>query len=259
MSIPINVRCADAVCLVELNRPSRKNALTMVMYEALTDAISHAANDPDIKVLLIQGANHVFSAGNDLEDFLDNPPESADAPVFRFVDALMNFPKPVVAAVEGLAIGIGATLLLHCDLVYATATTRFSFPFTGLGVVPEAGSTLLLPRLMGYQNAAEKLLLGEVFNGDEAFRLGLVNRLLPEDELYSYARERSLKLASLPAESLRLTKKLLKGDVGAVKDLSALAQRIHDEAELFVSRLQKPESQAVLQAFVNKSKPASDG
>jgi enoyl-CoA hydratase/carnithine racemase len=143
----INVCCADAVCVIELDRPAKKNALTKAMYEVLTEAISNAAKDPAVKVLLLQGSNHVFSAGNDLEDFLENPPACDDAPVFNFVRTLMNFPKPVVAAVEGLAIGIGATLLLHCDLVYTTAATRFSFPFTGLGVVPEAGSTWLLPRL----------------------------------------------------------------------------------------------------------------
>lgn len=254
----INVCCADAVCVIELDRPAKKNALTKAMYEVLTEAISNAAKDPAVKVLLLQGSNHVFSAGNDLEDFLENPPACDDAPVFNFVRTLMNFPKPVVAAVEGLAIGIGATLLLHCDLVYTTAATRFSFPFTGLGVVPEAGSTWLLPRLIGYQQAAEKLFFGEVFNGDEALRIGLVNRLLAESELYAYALERSLRLASLPVESLRLTKQLLKGQVGADSgiDTAALARRISDEADLFVKRLQSPETQAGLQAFVNKSRPA---
>lgn len=253
-----NVRCTDGICVIELDRPAKKNALTKAMYEGLAEAIANAAEDPDIKVLLLQGSNHVFSAGNDLEDFLENPPAGDDAPVFNFIRTLMNFPKPVVAAVEGLAIGIGATLLLHCDLVYTTAATRFSFPFTGLGVVPEAGSTWLLPRLMGYQQAAEKLFFGEVFNGEEAWRIGLVNRLLAEPELYAYAHERSLKLASLPVESLRLTKQLLKGQLGADSGIetAALATRISDEADLFVKRLQSPDTQAGLKAFVNKSRPA---
>lgn len=248
----INVRCTDAVCVLTIDRPAKKNALTRDMYEELAEAITGAAKDPSVKVLLLQGSNHVFSAGNDLEDFLENPPAGADAPVFAFVRTLMNFPKPVVAAVEGLAIGIGATLLLHCDLVYSTAATRFSFPFTGLGVVPEAGSTLLLPRLMGHQMAAEKLFFGEVFNGEEAWRIGLVNRLLPDLELYAYALERSLKLASLPVESLQLTKKLLKGQVGMGTDSATVEKRISDEADLFVSRLQTAETQAVLNAFLNK-------
>lgn len=254
----INVRCADAICVIELDRPAKKNALTKVMYEALTEAIANAARDPAVKVLLLQGSNQVFSAGNDLEDFLENPPAGSDAPVFTFVRTLMNFPKPVIAAVEGLAIGIGATLLLHCDLVYTTAATRFSFPFSGLGVLPEAGSTWLLPRLIGYQQAAEKLFFGEVFTGEEALRIGLVNRLLAKPELYAYAHERAVKLTSQPVESLRLTKQLLKGQVGADMgaESAALTQRISDEADLFVSRLQTPETQAGLNAFVKKSRPA---
>lgn len=259
----IHVRNAEAICIVELDRPAKKNALTKAMYEALSEAITNAARDPAVKVLLLQGSNHVFSAGNDMEDFLENPPEDAGAPVFTLVRTLMSFPKPVIAAVEGLAIGIGATLLLHCDLIYTTAATRFSFPFTGLGVVPEAGSTLLLPCLVGYQQAAEKLFFGEVFNGEEAWRIGLVNRLLAEPELYTYAYERALKLASLPVESLRLTKQLLKGQVGSKvgldTDTSGLTQRINDEAELFVSRLQSSETQVALEAFVRKSRPPSVG
>ena len=259
----INARNAEAICIVELDRPAKKNALTKAMYETLTETIENAAKDPAVKVLLLHGSNHVFSAGNDLEDFLENPPEGAGAPVFTLIRTLMKFPKPVVAAVEGLAIGIGATLLLHCDLVYTTAETRFSFPFTGLGVVPEAGSTLLLPRLIGYQQAAEKLFLGEIFNGEEAWRIGLVNRLLPARDLYIYAQEQALKLTSLPLASLCLTKQLLKGQFGSEADMntdtSVLTQRINDEAELFASRLRSPETQAALEAFVRKPRPAAAG
>ncbi len=245
----------DRVCIIELNRPEKKNALTSSMYEDLKAALSQIALDTSINVLVLSGGNEVFSAGNDLEDFINDPPMTRNAPVFEFVRALMAFPKPIIAAVNGLAIGIGATILLHCDLVYATEKTRFSFPFVSLGVVPEAGSTLLLPRLMGYQQAAEKLFFGEVFTGEEAQRLGMVNRLISEGDLLTYVLDRAVKLAALPAGSLRLTKQLLKGNVSGSDPVAELYAQVNIEADIFTQRLQGPATKEALAAFMQKRAP----
>src|SRR5437867_846022 len=178
----INVSTSDGVMQVVFNRPERKNALTEPMYEAITQALELAARQDETNVVLLCGAAGVFTAGNDLDDFISRPPKDADAAVFRFLRALATFPKPVIAAVEGLAIGVGTTMLLHCDLVYAASDARFALPFVTLGLVPEAACSLLLPRVAGHQRAAERLLFGDAFPATDALALGFINRLLPAAE-----------------------------------------------------------------------------
>src|SRR5476649_571278 len=196
----------DGVLCITINRPARKNALTAAMYQDMADAFFDAENDPAVRVVLIRAVGDTFSAGNDLEDFMKAPPANQDAPVFQFLRRISTAQKPVVAAVTGGAVGIGTTMLLHCDLVYAASTAKFALPFVQLGLCPEAASSLLLPRIAGYQRAAEKLLLGEPFDAAEALAMGIVNKVLPPAELLAYATAQARKLIALPAASLRVTK-----------------------------------------------------
>lgn len=238
------------VLSMTFNRAHKKNAITAAMYQALADALTEAEADGDIRAILIQGQADVFTAGNDLEDFMKHPPTSQDAPVFQFLHHISHASKPIVAAVAGPAVGVGTTLLLHCDLVYAADNARFSLPFTQLGLCPEAASSLLLPRLTGYQRAAEKLLLGEPFDALDAHAMGLVNRILPAADLLSFAQAQAAKLVQLPAASLRATKRLMKGDQHAVVD-----ERIAEEALEFGRRLQAPEAREAFTAFFEKRRP----
>lgn len=252
----IVIRKADGVMHVVMHRPERKNALTEEMYIALHAAIEDASRDTATKVLMLSGDGGVFTAGNDLDDFVNRPPKDADAPVFRFLRALAAFPKPVVAAVEGLAIGIGTTMLLHCDLVYASSEARFALPFVNLGLVPEAASSLLLPRLAGHQRAAEKLLFGDPFPATEAETLGFVNRLLPKDEVQAFATQQSKRLASLPAGSVVQSKALMKmaasvGDGGEGEVLKQMGKEIR----LFGKRLGGAAMHEAVTAFKEKRKP----
>ncbi|MGE3926457.1 MAG: enoyl-CoA hydratase-related protein, partial [Lautropia sp.] len=198
----IRIERDGAVTALVFARAERKNAITAAMYAALADGLAAAATAPDVKVALIHGDGGVFTAGNDLADFLHDPPRDDQAPVMRFLRALEAFPKPLVAAVQGAAIGVGTTLLLHCDAVYAAEDASFALPFVNLGICPEAGSTFLLPALAGYARAAEKLLFGEPFGAAEAREIGLVNRLLPAAEVVGFARERARALATRPLASL---------------------------------------------------------
>ena len=174
------------ILTLTFNRLDKKNAITRAMYTTLAEALEVATADDTVRVVVIQGDPTCFTAGNDLLDFLSNPPDmtpgAEPAPVVRFLDILRDFPKPLIAAVAGPAVGIGTTLLLHCDLVYAADNAAFSLPFVNLGLCPEAGSSLLLPQLVGYQRAAEKLLFGEPFSAEDALDMGLVNRVLPPSE-----------------------------------------------------------------------------
>jgi len=203
-----------------------------------------------VRVLLITGDGGAFTAGNDLEDFLRSPPQGDDSPVTQFMNTLRAMTKPVVAAVPGLAIGIGTTLLMHCDLVYASERAKFAMPFTQLGLCPEFASSVLLPRLAGYQRAAEKLLLGEPFDASEAERMGLVNRVLPAEELMSFVHTQVTKLAALPSESLRITKQLMQADLQ-----SAIAGAMHSEMQHFTQLLQGPDAKEAFSAFLEKRKP----
>jgi enoyl-CoA hydratase/carnithine racemase len=240
----------DGVLQIDFMRPTKKNAFTKAMYQDMADALKDAASDDAIKVILFVGQPEIFTAGNDVEDFLNNPPSGEDSPVFQFLHQLSHAEKPVMAAVRGPAVGIGTTLLLHCDLVYAADNSRFSLPFVALGLVPEAASSLLLPRLFGYHLAAEKLFLGESFGPEEALKAGLVNKVLPVKEVVDFALAQAKKLVALPAASLRATKKLMKADL-----MPQVEQRMSKEGELFRERLGSPEAKEALSAFLQKRKP----
>ncbi|MDO8439273.1 MAG: enoyl-CoA hydratase, partial [Telluria sp.] len=193
---------ADGILTIEFNRPERKNAITAVMYQTMADALVAADTDAAVRAVLIIGKPEIFTAGNDLDDFMKNskPVEGVPAeerPVFQFMRALSGCSKPVVAAVSGAAIGIGTTLLMHCDLVYASESAKFSMPFAQLGLCPEFASSMLLPQVAGYQRAAEKLLLGEAFLAQEALQMGIVSRVLQADELVAFAKGQAAKLVAL--------------------------------------------------------------
>jgi enoyl-CoA hydratase/carnithine racemase len=235
---------------ITLNRPDKKNAITAAMYQEMADAFFEAEKDASVRVVLLRANGGSFSAGNDLEDFMKAPSMDRDAPVLQFLRRISTAPKPLVAAVTGAAVGVGTTMLLHCDLVYAASTAKFSMPFVQLGLCPEAASSLLLPRIAGYQRAAEKLLLGEAFDANEAMNMGFVNRIVDAGEVDALALAQAKKLAALPASSLRMSKSLLKG-----ADARAIAERIDEEAGHFGKMLTAPEAREAFQAFFEKRKP----
>jgi enoyl-CoA hydratase/carnithine racemase len=239
-----------AVERIQINRPAKRNAFTTAMYADMAAALSAAGADPAVRVVVLTGAGGFFSAGNDVEDFLRNPPAGADSPVWRFLQTLAGMEKPLVAAVEGPAVGIGTTLLLHCDIVLASKTARFQLPFVDLGLVPEAGSSLLLPALAGYHKAAELLLLGAPFDAEAAERIGLVSRVVLPAELVEGAMALAEALALKPPASLRLTKRLLRRHTHA-----RLAETMQEEGRLFTERLASPEAREALTAFLEKRKP----
>ena len=239
-----------AVMAIELNRPEKKNALTSDMYALLTDALARAEGDNAVRVILIHGKPDVFTAGNDLEDFMKRPPQGEDTPVFRFLHAASQASKPLVAAVNGAAVGIGTTLLLHCDLVYAGDNARFRMPFTSLGLVPEFASSYLLPMVAGYHRAAELLLLGEPFGPDVAMAAGFVTRVVPAAQTLDTAWEAARKLAALPAKSVRTTKALLKGAHAA-----AVRKQLALEGSHFREMLSEPAAREAFAAFMEKRKP----
>jgi enoyl-CoA hydratase/carnithine racemase len=238
------------VSVLRWNRPSRRNAITSVMYSRMAELLTAAEADAGVRAVLITGTPEGFSAGNDLEDFAKFPPTGPDAPVLVFLRALSTFSKPLIAAVSGPAVGIGTTMLLHCDLVFAAENTRFAMPFTQLGLCPEAASSLLLPRLMGYQRAAELLLLGDPFSADDAYRMGLVNRVVDSGAVEAEAMRYARRLASLSGTALKVTKSLLKGDPA-----DTVATRIAQEAERFETLLKGPAALEALLAFSQKRKP----
>ncbi|POG22261.1 enoyl-CoA hydratase [Aeromonas bestiarum] len=230
-----------------LNRPDKRNALNTEMYLALTAALRQATQDDAVHVLLIQGQSDCFTAGNDLADFMGKNTLEADDPILQFLHTLADFPKPVIAAVAGPAVGIGTTLLLHCDLVYLADNARLQLPFVELGLVPEFASSLLLPRAVGHLKAAELLLLAEAIDAGEALRLGLANRVVAADALLALAREQGLKLAAKLPKALQKSKALLKQE---------LKQAVHFvidlEARAFSLALQGEEAQ---QRIAQKLKP----
>ncbi|MFJ1467409.1 enoyl-CoA hydratase [Massilia orientalis] len=244
---------ADGILTLEFNRPERKNAITGAMYTTMADALRAADTDPAIRAILITGKPEIFTAGNDLEDFLHNVGEGAmteSRPVFQFMRALEGCSKPVVAAVAGAAVGIGTTLLMHCDLVYCADNARFSMPFSQLGLCPEFASSLLVAQSAGYTRAAEKLMLGEAFGAQEAFEMGIVARVLPAAELLAFAQGQAAKLVKLPAASIRTTKALMKRSRAAlVKDTIAA------ENERFSAMLTGAEAREAFTAFFEKRKP----
>jgi enoyl-CoA hydratase/carnithine racemase len=233
-----------------LNRVERKNSITSDMYGALAEGLAHAEQDASVRVVLIQGHETVFSAGNDIGDFLNKPPAGEDSPVFRFLHGIARFPKPLLAAVCGPAVGVGTTMLFHCDLVYAGDNAAFSMPFVNLGLCPEAASSLLVPQMLGYHRAAEALMLGEPFFAEAAMEVGLVNRVLPPTEVNGYANAQARKLASKPITSLMETKRLMKKGQHA-----AVLQQMADEGASFRQLLTAPAAKEAFTAFMEKRRP----
>jgi enoyl-CoA hydratase/carnithine racemase len=238
------------VTTLTFNRLDKKNSITAAMYAALADAVEAAAQDPATRVLVFQGHESIFSAGNDIADFLNHPPATDDAPVFRFLRALSTFPKPVVAAVCGPAVGIGTTLLFHCDLVYAGDNAAFSMPFVNLGLCPEAASSLLTVQMFGHHRASEALLLGEPFLAEAALEVGLVNRVVPPSEANALAQTVARKLAAKPLASLVETKRLMKAPQAA-----AVQAQMNEEAASFGRMLREPAAREAFGAFMTKRKP----
>jgi len=246
----ILIDTSAAVMTLTINRLDKKNSLTGAMYAALADALTQAEADEAVRVVVFQGHETIFSAGNDIGDFLSDPPATQASPVFRFLRAISTFPKPIVAAVCGPAVGIGTTMLFHCDLVYAGDNAQFSMPFVNLGLCPEAGSSLLAPQLMGYGRAAEALLLGDPFLAEAALEMGFISRIVPPTEAAALAQRQAQKLATKPMTSLIETKRLMrKGQA------SQVAERIVDEGTIFVRMLSEPAAREAFAAFMTKRKP----
>lgn len=240
----------DGVLTLTFNRVDKKNSITSAMYAALAEALTHASGDGAVRAVVFQGHETIFSSGNDIGDFLNHPPATLDAPVFQFLRALSTFPKPVLAAVCGPAVGIGTTMLFHCDLVYAGDNAAFSMPFVNLGLCPEAASSYLAPQRMGYGRAAQALLLGDPFMAESALEMGLISRIVPPSEVAALAHRQALKLASKPLSSVIETKRLMKkGHADAVAD------HIQEEATSFGRMLREPAAQEAFKAFMEKRKP----
>ncbi|MBU2097994.1 MAG: enoyl-CoA hydratase [Gammaproteobacteria bacterium] len=239
----------DGVFILQINRPDKKNALTQSMYAALANGIKSADQDSDVKVILITGTENCFTSGNDVNDFVKTPDMGTERPSVQFMKAIAFARKPVIAAVGGMAIGIGTTLLLHCDLVYASEDAFLQLPFTNLGLCPEAGSSLLLPQITGHQRASELLLLGERFSAQKAMDYGIVNEVLPAAGYMEQALNKAHHLAKLPADSVQTSKALMKRN-----QATPMNETIQAELLQFARLLQSPDAQAIFQAFLNKKK-----
>ena len=250
MSNDILVHSEGGVMTITFNRLDRKNSITSAMYGAIADALASAAEDAATRVVVLQGHETIFSAGNDVGDILNKPPAGRDSPVFRFLRGIAAFPKPIVAAVCGPAVGVGTTMLFHCDLVYAGDNAAFSMPFVNLGLVPEAASSLLVPQMLGYHRAAEALLLGEPFMAEAALEVGLVNRVLPPMETNAYAQKIAARLAAKPSTSLIETKRLMKKG-----QQQLVTQQMDDEGLLFSRMLTEPAAREAFGAFMEKRAP----
>lgn len=251
----INQDLAGGILKIVLNRPEKKNAFTNTMYRELTQILSDGDQNPQVKVMLISGAGNAFSAGNDIADFMKSPITHEDAPPINLLKLLAGLSKPLIAAVDGVAVGIGATLLFHCDLVYAHKDARFIFPFVSLGLVPEGAVSLLLPRLVGHQRASEILFFGESISAEDAKHIGFVNDVVEEVSALPYAEARARKLTALSLGSVIKTKSLLKGN--DLKD--AVLNQIDIEGKAFIDRLQGPAAKEALTSFLEKRAPNFEG
>lgn len=245
MQLPVLYSVSNGVAEIEINRRERKNALDDNAYTRLSEAFTQAENDPEVRVLLIRGQADIFTAGKDLKS--ESPTHEGYRPVLIFMDTVNALTKPLIAAVAGPAMGIGTTLLYHCDVVYAAANAKFGMPFTRIGVSPEFGSSRLAPMTAGYRLAAEAMLFAETFDAEHALRTGLVNRVLPTEQLFSYARERAEKLATMPKASVAKTKALLKSH--AFEGMNAL---FRSELYEFETLLDSAESKAIIASFGKK-------
>src|SRR5882757_4399055 len=237
---------------VQFNRPTKKNAMTAAMYTGLADLLNEADRDDNINVVLLHGAGDSFSAGNDLEDFVKNPPGPGDSPQARLINVLISFSKPLIAAVHGVAIGGGTTILTHCDFVYAAENTKFQIPFINLALVPEFGSSFSLPRQIGYLQAAELILLGGTFNAARASELGLVTAVVPEPNLLAKATETARTLARKPVVALRSCKDLMKWP-----QREQLEKAVARELQEFATRVRSAETKEAIAAFLGKRAKAS--
>lgn len=239
----------DGVLTLRMNRPDKKNALTIDMYDDMAKAITAAHADDEVRAIVIAGVEGAFCAGNDIGDFLNNPPKDENSPVLKFLKAISEAELPLVAAVNGTAVGVGATMLLHCDFVYMSDDTKLSMPFVDLGLVPEAGASMLLPKLAGQQKAAELLMLGEPFTAQDAYDMGLVTRLCDGKDVEAVATATAEKLAKKPKNALRKTKSLLR------RDFESVADRIDAEAQEFKQCLNSAEAKKAFMSFFLKRKP----
>lgn len=250
MSDHVHTTRRDGVLLVRIDRPSRRNALDHAMYTALSAALDEASGDDAIRAVLVVGSEGTFTAGNDLQDFLEHPPTDMDSPVLAFLVRLASFPKPLVAGVDGPAIGLGTTMLLHCDGVIASARATFRMPFVPLGLVPEAASSLLLPARVGHVRAMAWLGLGDAFGADDALAHGLVNAVVPPEEVEPAAEALAARFAAMPKDALTATKALIKGH-GRAEDVRAAIER---EADVFVERLASDEARQAIQAVLHRGR-----
>src|SRR5205085_4173274 len=246
----INTECSGNILRIQLNRPERKNAMTAAMYITLADLLNNAAKDDQIRVVLWYGAGDSFSAGNDIQDFLKNPPAAAESPQARLIEALINFDKPIVAAVQGAAIGGGTTMLTHCDFVFAGETAKFQMPFVNLALVPEFGSSYSVPARIGYVRAAELILLGLHFNATRAADLGLVTRVLADEKLLETATQTARDSAKTPPASLRACKRLMRSSTR--EQLERAAKFENEESS---ARVRSAEAKEASTAFIEKRKP----
>jgi len=243
---------SGGILRITLNRPAKKNAMTSSMYVALADVFNNAAKDDRVRVVLWDAAGDSFSAGNDIEDFLTNPPDAGESPQARLANSLVNFDKPIIAAVKGVAIGGGTTLLTHCDFVFASETAKFQLPFVNLGLVPEFGSSWSLPARAGHIRAAELIMLGLPFDARHAAELGLVTRVVPDDALLATATETAEQLAAKPPVALQACKKLMKRS-----PREHMAEAIKAENEEFALRVRSAEAKEAFTAFIEKRPPQS--
>ncbi|WNG40997.1 enoyl-CoA hydratase [Archangium violaceum] len=249
MSDTLLTNLEAGVLTLTFNRAQKKNAFTGEMYEAAAQALLDADQNEAVRVVVLTGAGNTFTAGNDLKDFLEHPPSGEDSPVFRFLRALSHLSRPVVAGVEGVAVGIGTTMLLHCDYVVATERAVFSMPFINLGLSPEGASSVLLPRVAGLALASELLMFGDPFDAATALRAGIINQVVPEASLAEVLHKRAAALAAKPVESLRLTKRLLREPLRATVDEALSREGAH-----FIQRLSSTEAREAFNAFLSKKK-----
>lgn len=249
MADNIVITTAERVLEIRMNRPEKKNAITIAMYSAMAGALEQADRDPAVRAIVITGIDGCFTSGNDVADFLEHPPLEDGSQALGFLRALSATGKPVMVGVNGLAVGIGVTMLLHCDLVYAADTASFQLPFVNLGLVPEAASSMLLPRLMGHQRASELLLLGERFDARTAHEIGLVNSVHPAGGLAAAVQEKAVAVASKPPASVRMTKALLK------RERESVPARMAEEGQYFGQQLKSPEAREAMEAFLQRRKP----
>lgn len=240
-------RCENGIFEIEIDRPSKKNALTEAMYLELTKALIAAENDSSVKVILLYGQPFCFTAGNDLKDFLENPPLGRDATVFKMLRQFAHLTKPLILAVNGAAIGIGTTICFHADLVYCGESTKFQLPFVRLGLVPEFASSLLLPKLAGHAKAFEYMVLGEAFNAETALNIGMINGIYKDETYLTAAKQKAVELAALPSAAVIESKRLLKKPI-----LDSILKAIDDEADVFAKLLVSPEAKAKFDAFLKK-------